>query len=600
MARIPSADDLGIRQPTAISQGGGTLRTRDNLALDLKSVETTAAQKGIKEWGETVANEELATAEVQFQIGAMAEAEKYKNDTDFDTVEERHAAGMADQLGKSAANITSRKTREQFMIRGELGVAKANATMNKKMTEKKNDREKAHSASAIDLLVKNAMDLEDGDPGEAALGIQLTLDSMVERDVITAVDAERMARTAQLDMAYGRLKSMDPQQQLEIINSTDPKVLEWLDDVPPDVVRQLKDQAEAAQLDNVAQAYAFETRGNENALNEMYDTAEEEAWDDERTQKTRLRILRLEQDDEVNKQQQLEDYYEEGAASIYFGETTLDMIEATPQGIDMLKKLSEGQRRNLVAAQDNATLRLNGEGRKYSDGIVVSKLKGMLAGGQDIEARKYWSENYASLNDGDFKYFDARTSPSKSKAPAFKPVQTTNQLMTDYLDANPLDEAGTVKLWGELTDQIESYQAANPGKNPDPAEIQQWVRDKHANIILEKPSSFLGYEFGGEATLERDMTPEQIQIVKPITNVYQAAGFKGTAAVNEFNAMTAPERAEFTRQRSLAPGMDPKEFLQRWKRGLNQVRDAAVSSDQAKKAAAAELSANVPEIRRYN
>jgi hypothetical protein len=582
MARIPSAEDLGFRSPTAVTKGAdtGVIRTRAALALDLKSVETTEAQKGLKEMGDRIANEELATAEVQFQLGVMAEAEKYKNDPDLDTVEERHAAGMQDQLGKASSQITSAKTRALFITRGEQGVAQANFNMNEKTTARKNDREKGHMANAIDLMVKGGMDLEYGDPGTAAVGIQLTLDSMVERQVISAVDAQRTMKKAQLDMAYGRLKSMDPVAQLEILNSKDAKTQKWLEDVPPDVLRQLKEQAEAAEVNNVAQQYAFMSRGNENALNDMYDQAEKEGWDDDRTQATRLRILRLEQDDEVQKQRELEDYYEEGAASIFAGESTIEMIESTPQGIEMLKKLSEAQRRNLVLAQDNAVERAAGTGRKYSDLVVKNRLKELMATGQLIEGRKYWSENYASLNDADFKYFNVATSPTKSSAASFKPLQTTNQLMSDYLDAHPLDEEGERLLWDSLSGQAEQYWIENQ-KNPEPAMVRQWVKDKHANIVLDKPATFLGFEFGGEEVLERDITPEQRKIVKPITNVYQAAGMTGEAAIKQFNAMSAPERAEFTRKRLQNPGMDPSEFLGKWKRGLDKFRGRTKAAIEA-------------------
>jgi hypothetical protein len=143
--------------------------------------------------------------------------------------------------------------------------------------------------------------------------------------------------------------------------------------------------------------------------------------------------------------------------------------------------------------------------------------------------------------------------------------------MSDYLDAHPLDEEGERLLWDSLSGQAEQYWIDNQ-KNPESALVRQWVKDKHANIVLDKPTAFLGMEFGGEEVLERDITPEQRRIVKPITNVYQAAGMTGEAAVKQFNAMSAPERAEFTRKRLQNPGMDPKEFLAKWKRGLEKAR----------------------------
>lgn len=574
MARLPTEEDLGIRNPQAVPSAVKTFSTGRALQMDLKAQDQTASKQGIQELQDRISNEELATAEVQFQLGAMAEAEKYRNDTDLDTIDERHAAGMQEVMAKASAHITSAKAREMFVIRGEEGMAKANAAMANKTNDRRNDREKGYMANAIDAMVKGGMDLEYGDPGEAALGIQLSLDSMVERGVISNVDAQQTLRKAQLDMAYGRLKSMSPEMQLEMLNSEDPKIQAWVEDVPPDTLRQLREQAEQQGIDDTAQGFAMQTRGMDtaDALDMMYIQAEKEDWNADRIDSTRVRILRIQQDDEVMHQKALEDYYEEGAASIYFGETTLEQLESTPKGVEMLKKMTEGQRRNLRIAQDNAILRQNGEGRRHSDGAVTSKLKQMLANGQEIEARKYWSENYASLNDADFRFYDRRTSPTKSTDPTFKPVQTTHQVMSDYLDQHPLDEEGTTKIWNDLSDQAAAWSRENEGKTPDQALVQQWVRDKHSEIVLEKPTTFLGFEFGGETVLQRDMTPEQKREVIPITNVYQSAGMTGQAAANEFNALSPAERAEFKRKRLQNPDMDPIEFLGKFNRGIKAAR----------------------------
>ena len=524
MARIPSAEELGFRAPRAVAQGadtGGVISGRAR-AMDLKAVETGAAQKGLKELGDRIANEELATAEVQFQLGAMAEAEKYKNDPDLDTIEERHAAGMKDQLGKASSKITSAKTRAIFITRGEAAVARANSIQGEKTTARKNDREKGHMANAIDLMVKGGMDLQWGDPGTAAVGIQLTLDSMVERQVISAVDAQRTMKKAQLDMAYGRLKSMDPTQQLEILNAKDAKTQRWLEDVPPDVLRQLREQAEAAELNNVAQAYAFDTRGNENAVNDMYDLAQKEGWDADRIDKTRLRIMRLEQDDEVTKQRELEDYYEEGAAEIYAGTATLEMMEATPEGIQMLAKLSEAQRRNLVAAQDNAVERAAGKGRKYSDLVVKNRLKSLMASGQLIEGRKYWSENYASLNDSDFKYFNVATSPTKSAAPEFDPIRSARQLLAEHKKVNTqMTDDQESEIWDRIDVKSLEYFNDNAGKKAPDKLVNEWIEEefiqiKHKENWWPDEEKFL-YEMDDTGLLQRDEVVDQLDFLQKAT-----------------------------------------------------------------------------------
>jgi hypothetical protein len=550
--------------------------------MDLASVETGAVQQGLKEVSDRIANEELAEAEVQFQIASMAEAEKYANDPDLDTIEERHAAGMQDQLGKASAKITSAKTRALFITRGEAAVARANAVQGAKTTVRQNDREKGHKANAIDLMVRGGMDLEYGDPGTAAVGIQLTLDSMVERNVITAVEGQKLMKQAQLDMAYGRLKSMPPEQQLEMLNDPDPKTQKWLADVPPDVLRSLKDEALRQEENGRALKMAFDMASLDEAdgLAQLEQAFINGDLSDDDYEKTRLRYLRVKNDQDTQQLAAIEDYLEEGLAEINFGGTTISQLEAAPGGIEMMKKMTPAQLNNMYAAEDNAMKRAAGLGRVYSDGPTKSHLRELLATDQNVKARKYWSENSAKFNDGDWKYFNAATSPTKSSAASFKPLQTTNQLMSDYLDANPLDEEGEAALWDTLSTQAEQYYFDNQ-KNPEPALIRQWVKDKHANIVLDKPTTFLGFTFGGEEVLERDITPEQRRIVKPITNVYQAAGMTGQAAVKEFNAMSAPERSEFTRRRLKDPGMDPAEFLGKWRRGLDKYRGRIKSNIEA-------------------
>lgn len=531
MARIPSAEQLGIRETRAITKGADTrgLRAagRRATAMDLKSVETTAVQKGLKEMGETIANQELATAEVQFQIAAMAEAEKYKDDPDLDTIEERHAAGMTDQLGKASANITSAKGRAEFITRAEGGMAQANGTMNKRVTKRKNDREIAHFAGATDLLVKQGMDLEDGNPGDSAIAIQLGLDSMVERNVISAVDAGQTMRKAQLDMAYGRLKSMDPKQQLAILNSDDEATQKWLKDVPPDVLRQLRTQAESDELDNVAMGWAMEHRGEDNALDAMYEEAVAQNWDDERIQKTRLRIQRVATDDEAMKQKALNDYYEGGAAEIFAGTVTLAQMRSTPEGIEELKKLSQAQRENLERAEDNAIERAAGKGRKYSDRAVVDRLKAHMASGDIIGGRKYWSENYASLNDGDFKYFNVATSPTKSKAPEFDPIRSARQLLTEYKKQNDdMTDKQESDIWDRIDEKALTYFNENGGKKAPPAEVNAWVDEefikiKHTENWWPDEEKFL-YEMDDTGKLQRDEVVAQIDFMQEATGLPRA------------------------------------------------------------------------------
>jgi hypothetical protein len=496
--------------------------------MDLKSVETTAVQEGLKDISDRIANEELATAEVQFQLGSMAEAEKYKNDPNLDTIEERHAAGMTDQLGKASANITSAKTRALFITRGELGMAKANANMSEKTTTRKNDREKGHMANAIDLMVKGGMDMQYGDPGTAAVGIQLTLDSMVERNVITAVDAQQTMKKAQLDMAYGRLKQLPPEEQLALLDDQNPKTKKWLENVPPDVLRQLKDEALRQEANGRALGMAFEMSSMDEAegLAKLKQDFINGDLDDDDYEKTRLRFLRVKNDQDQVQLSAIEDYLEEGIGEIAFGGTTVAQLEAAPGGIEMMKKMTPAQLNNLYAAEDNAMKRAAGLGIKYSDWPTKSRLRELLASEQNVKARKYWSENSAKLNDGDWKYFNAATSPSKSKAPEWDPIRSARQVLAEYKKQNTdMTDKQESDIWDRIDENIESYfnDPKTAGQKPPKALVNDWVDEEFLKIHHTENWAFdeekFLYEMDDTGLLQRDEVVAQLDFLQEATGL---------------------------------------------------------------------------------
>jgi hypothetical protein len=586
MARIPSDDDLGIRTPTQViaqtSRG-----PRQN--VDREAYVPRAAISGMKELGERIANEEFAKAEVQLQIGAMQETLKFDADGDIDTAEERYGAALQDNLGKASAGITDRRMREEFLTRGAESVAKGNFNMNKKITAKKNDREKGYMVNAIDVMVKGGQDLEYGDPAEAGLGIQLSLDSMVERQVISNVEAQSMMRKATMDIAYGRLKAMPPEQQLEIIDSDDPAIQKWVSEVPPDIVAGLREEAQKQGQDDMAMAYSMTTRGVElgAAMDEMYRKAAEEGWanDADRIDKYRMRIMRLNQDDEAINQNRLNDWYEEGIEEIQSGAVTVAQIRSTPQGRELMRQMSPAQKSNMDQAEDNAIKREAGEGRRYSERAVVDRLKELIVQNRPVEMRKYWSENYAKLNDNDFTYFNQASSPKKSSNPAFRPIQSTRQVMDKYLEKHPFEGSDKDRkedeLWTELNDMARTYFEKNAGDPPKDL-IHQWVKEKHANVVLAPDDkSFMWVSWGGEEHLARDLPPVEKAKYESIMNVYREAGVGAEVGTLKFNGWTEDEREGFRDLRRQLPDEPADKFVAYYQSIVEANRAAAGSTPEA-------------------
>jgi len=608
MATIPSAEELGLRAPTKVARGADTrgVLSKSARSMDLASVETTAAQKGLKEVGDRIANEELATAEVQFQLASMAEAEKYANDPDLDTIEERHAAGMTDQLGKASANITSAKTRALFITRGELAMGKANANMSEKTTTRKNDREKGHMANAMDLMVKGGMDLQYGDPGTAAVGIQLTLDSMVERNVISAVDAQQTMKKAQLDMAYGRLKQMSPEQQLEILNSPDAKTQKWLADVPPDVLRSLKDEALRQEANGRALGMAFEMSSMDEAegLAKLQQDFINGDLDDEDYEKTRLRFMRVKNDQDQVQLQAIEDYLEEGIGEIAYGGATVAQLEAAPGGIEMMKKMTPAQVANLYAAEDNAMKRAAGTNLKYSDVATKTRLRDLLAKDQHVKARKYWSENSAKLNDGDWKYFNAATSPSKSAAPEWDPIRSARQLLGEYKKQNTdMTDKQESDIWDRVDENIKSYfyDPKTAGQKPPPAMVNEWIDEEFLKIHHTENWAFdeekFLYEMDDTGELQRDEVVAQLDFIQEATSLPRPEAGQLMSQYSQDHYEFVPQVKEALEYlRETQPNLEPWQHWNRIKKMLNidQAGNAQVDSRSPAVEDQAGLGLNIP------
>ena len=570
MARIPDEDQLGIAQPTAVATA-----TRAQIpgfgGFNPEIVATPAAKKALAEWQDRLNREEVSKAQLEFQLAQIQEDEAASLDADIDTIDGRYERNIQNALGRASENITDARIREQFLQDGEQRAMVASAKNRQRTQEKKNERERGYMANAIDTMVKGAMDLEYGDPGTAAIAIRDVLDSQVERGVVGREDAERTFRQAQLDMAHGRLKAMDPEEQLAILDSEEAQP--WLSNIPPDTLATLRREAEDQAKNSAALRAAFSMSGmeTEDGLQELERQFINGEIDERDYEKRRSRFLREKQDQEVQLQKELEDYYEEGARSIWSGESTLDDMQASQEGRLLLEKMTEAQRRNLEEAQNNANERAAGRGRKYSDRTVVDTLHRMLANGQDIEARKYWSENYAKLNDRDFEFYDQRTSPSKSQAPEFKPLITANALMTDYLQEYPLDEEQERMFREKIDDKARDYYEES-GKQPPRDMVNGWIRDEHREVVLKKPyleGTWL--EWGGKKVLVRDMEPAQREEFDMIDGTYRAAGL-GPAGVQEYQDLQEWERREFMKLRERFPDMDPMRFIGVFNRELQKFK----------------------------
>ena len=258
MATIPTADSIGLRSPT---QTGGVVKAPKMELYQGKAAHVGAAN--LRKQQEKLDNEEISKAQVQYQLAQMSEIEKFEKDTNIDTSHETYATAIDEQLAKAGQNITNSAVRELFMEKGSVVAAESKLKVNEKQFGKVRDRERGYMSSAFAAIVDGAKNLEYGDPATAALALQMTADSMVERGIMTRQEAEKTISGANDDIALGRLKSMRPDQQLEILNSMEGDNA-WAKRVPPETQKLLKTQAETELANTMAMDFAFTLAEQEN------------------------------------------------------------------------------------------------------------------------------------------------------------------------------------------------------------------------------------------------------------------------------------------------------------------------------------------------
>lgn len=575
--KLNSPRDLGQRTSTALLKPYGT----PDLTIP-QGQATGVAAKNIQILQERQDNEELANARITFELSQIVEASKYDQDSDLETIEERHGAAQKEGLAKAAGNISNTEIRNMFIQEGGVTVERNNAVMGEKVFARKSDRERGFMSNAFAEIVKNTINMQSGDQGlntgeqmqQAIISIQLATDSMVERGVIDVESAQALVRKSQYDMAIGRLKAMDPVDQLKALEE------DWTKQLPADLLRSLREAAEEKARDQQAQNRALEMSGMTitQGLEKIKEQYLKEGWDVEEYDKVRLRFLREKQDQEVGKQAMQEDLYENHYSDIFMGASRIEDIPNFEQ-----YAMTAAQKANLQLAQDNADKRAAGElVKEFSDPVVEAILKEFIASGQDIAARKYWSENFAKLNTSDFRYWDRRLSPKKSSDPSFKPIRTTRQVMNEFLETNELDDKKRSLMWGRLEVLADEYWQEHQENMPKDLQ-QKWVRDEFIRVTTEIEPWYFG---GDTEKLVAEMETKERTKYVTMTSFLRGAipGISQQEAADLYSEYTVEEREQLDWLVGSNPKMESWEIWARFKAMLGKQEagaDAPVATENA-------------------
>jgi hypothetical protein len=422
--------------------------------------------------------EEIAKAQTDFQILMAQQNAAYDNDDDVDTIMGRYEENVYNGLSGIASEISDPRARDFFVHQNNLAIEQGKVRMQGVIHNKRSDNARAYAVAATDIIQKDA--IAGGSMQFAQQSLESMYLSMAEQGFIDKELAQEAIINSRNTMAIGRLKTMPPEVQLQALNE------DWAKELPLDVQVQLKDQAEAAMMND--EALSLAQGWMEEGLNmDQVNVELAKIKDSALFEKARTRILQLKNDDEAGLQEMQKELYEEYFSGVAYGDMKIsDIPDLDKYG------MSPAQITNLQSAETRAAKRAAGEHvPEYSNPEVVAKLRGHLARQELQQARKYFSENFAELNDSHFRYFESQVQPSMKNDGTGKALRTLNQTMNRLLRENGLEKDYAIEnqIWDNLNRRFENY-IQREGKVPTDREKNEWAKDEFLNIRRDPDAWF--------------------------------------------------------------------------------------------------------------
>lgn len=537
MATIPSPDAIGFNTP----QGAGQVIRAPSLQMYLPNQAGVTAENA-RDVQRRVDDEELSKATVQFQLAQMSELEKFEENQDIDKASDDYNAAIDEQMGKAAANISNGQARNAFLENITVPAEESKYKVGEKAFAKIRDRERGYMSSAFAQIVKGAKNLEYGDPATAGVALQLTSDSMVERGMMTNVEAQDTIRTAQNDIALGRLKAMRPDQQLEILNNMEADGNMWADRVPPEVRKVLKASAETELATTMAMDFAHEMATQPTPPDRFQ--ADLQIYKEFKDAPDYLR-------DDLIKNARLE--YGQLMNNRKMGETeaklatysNIDLKVRDPMSGITLAQLNQkggpyheqwqamdpAQRSNLESYMTN---KANGTVLKTSDREVYHTLRTLFTAGPDkrTEAIDYFMKNNAKLTDTDFKFWDKELING-----------TPTGLFNHQTRLLALTEKMPWKDQAALLDGLDrwytGFQTTHDGAPPTDADVATQIRKSIQTQVSSTGILGLGLIGTGEDYPYSKDTEELVETFETLL-----ADAENPQGVSEFMSNYAPEQQE--------------------------------------------------------
>lgn len=358
----------------------------------------------LKDQAERITREELAKADADMQIALISKSAQFKDDSDYETIEERYSTEMSERAGEIASSISYGPARQEFMQAYGPKMTMAREKIRVLAFGKEREYKLGQTIELGEALANAA--IEDGDLGGAAVRFDQLINSNVERNYMTEDDAAPLRLKFKNDIAVRHIKSLAPEARLYALkNNKSVKA-----NLPPDTYAQLLRDAEVDSTLGVAQEFANNVIYDKKLFKDDARTA---AYKKYNKNPKMLEAVNKQLDYEYSKRdiadaEEQTDLDQAWYDKIASGEMTIDALRKT----DDWDKMSGPLQRTMYSASSSARSKKTPFNAGHHDAMAqlhAAAKRGLTVKyeGEDMDAgvamRQYFLKNKAAMADSQIK-----------------------------------------------------------------------------------------------------------------------------------------------------------------------------------------------------
>lgn len=424
----------------------------------------------MREEADRLHRNQLSKAEADYLILQAEQDGAYDQDDDYGTIKERYTGAMEEGMGTIAATIGDAQAREDFVNRHRVDIVRGQERMSDLAWGKERDYERGQLTERLTTVREAGLNSDIGMANDSA---SMLIESATEMGYISEQERADMEAKFREGIAIGKLKMLEPEQQLEALSQ------DWAKNLPSDVRATLRRKAQESSIENKAHATA--RRILELPRSDAMDKIGQITNGRER-EETYKQYDYLKARDNLAKEERQVELYDKYADQIQKGEEVLDIAEDDWDEMD--PKVRENLK-NLQLAQVKPP--------KNSDPNVIYTLQLLRAQKAWSELRKYFRANSASLTFSDQKTWGAIDAEGNAPIEVNNKLTDTQALMAVLPDTS--DKATRAALLGEIGEWRTNY-IQNHNKEPDTAARDKAIARMMKDYYVEKP--WYQFDIGGK------------------------------------------------------------------------------------------------------